>query len=126
MTSTEQKTPWGRIAGVSLGVLAAALVIAFFWRAGFWGLTSSQFFLGMAAGVLGRRQGWLAGIIVGVPYGLAQLTFSALEETESWGLIFSQGDYWRLAVPAGVVSVGLAISGGILGTWIEPSRWKKH
>ena len=81
-----------------------------------------QFFLGVAVGWRVRHHGWLAGIVVGVPLGFAQVTWLAMGEFGSLAGTLGQMDYWCLAAPAAVVSAGMAIVGSMLGAWVQDMK----
>ncbi len=118
----KKKTSWLWITLVSLAVSGLALALSLLWQVRALGLLFWLFLFGAAAGWLSQRHGWLSGIIVGLPLALFQLTRLALPDYGSALSFMAQPDYWRLLVPASVVSTGMAIMGGIVGAWVRNIR----
>lgn len=118
----KKKASWSWIALVSFAVSAAALLLSLLWQARALGLLLWLFLFGAAAGWLSQRHGWLSGIIVGLPLALFQLTRLAVADHGSYLSLMTQPDYWRILVPASVVSTGMAIMGGIVGAWVRSIR----
>ncbi|MGQ0644641.1 MAG: hypothetical protein ACT4O3_04025 [Elusimicrobiota bacterium] len=118
----KEKTRWGRIAGVSALVGAAGLVAGAFWQAGALELMLALSVLGLTAGWLSRRQGWLGGLIAGLPFALFQMTRLAAQEHGNVYSLVAQPDYWRLLVPACVVSTGISIMAALAGAWLQNQR----
>ncbi|MBK9430698.1 MAG: hypothetical protein IPN65_09530 [Elusimicrobia bacterium] len=72
---------------------------------------------GAVAGFWGARQAWLAGIIVGIPFTVAQITrWSALERA------VGTPDYWILVPLVAVPATGMAIVGALTGAWVRNTR----
>ncbi len=118
----KKKTSWSWIALVSFAVSGLALALSLLWQVRALGLLLWLFLFGAVAGWLSQRHGWLSGIIVGLPLALFQLTRLALPDYGSALSFMAQPDYWRLLVPASVVSTGMAIMGGIVGAWVGSIR----
>ncbi len=119
--SAGQRSPrrsWAWIAWVSAGISAVALT------AGIWilptalGLLAALFLSGGLAGALATRHGWLAGIIVGIPFAFQQVTRHALVEYGSLGAVLAAPSYWLIALPAAVLAASVGVLGGISGVWL--------
>ncbi|HRY29221.1 MAG TPA: hypothetical protein P5079_04195 [Elusimicrobiota bacterium] len=119
------KTSMSRVVVMSVLSLLGALLVSYFWQAGTVGLLLGLFIFGVVAGWNARRAGWLCGIIVGLPLALFHLTRSALPDYPSLAALFGEVDYWRLVVPASVVSTGMSIMGGIVGAWLQDMKYKR-
>lgn len=120
-STTDQKTAsWGRI--VFSGVLAGggALVLTHGRLLPPAVLLGALFLLGLTAGALGRRQGWLSGLLAGFPLALAQV--AAWISAEGSGAPWSHPDFWRLGVPAAAVASGVSVLGGITAVWMFSAR----
>lgn len=118
------RTTWLQITLRSSAVSAAALALVLFAPLGTVGLLPALFAFGFVAGALSRRQGWFSGLLVGLPMAIMELTQAGLAETHSFADLASQGDYWRLLVPASFSASALAVLGGIVGAWMQTARWQ--
>jgi hypothetical protein len=124
--NTKKNVSWNRIILCSLAVSAAGFVASFFWQAHAIGLLAALFFFGAVAGWLAQGHGWLCGLIVGLPLSLTQMTRLALQSQGSLPDVLWQPDYWRLLVPACVISTGMAVMGGIVGVWMQGVKWERN
>ena len=120
-----QKTSWARVWAASGLVSALGLLLSLVWQAHALGLLFGLFLLGVPAGLLARRQGWLCGLVVGFPITFFQLTRHVMLQEGSLGAVFRQPDYWMLIIPTCVAATGLAVLGGMAGAWMHDSRWQK-
>jgi uncharacterized membrane protein len=119
------KKSWIRTIGISVGVSAAGFLFSLLWPAGAVSLLLALFILGAVAGFWAAHQGWLCGTLVGLPVVLFHMTRLAAREHEGLVQALAQPDYWRVLMPACVVSTGMAIMGGLLGAWIQDIRWDR-
>lgn len=119
------RSSWTRhlVSSVLFGLLG--IVLCYEWQANAIMLLLILFILGFGAGWFARRTGWLCGIIVGLPVGLAYLTGLAVNEYGSLPAVFGQPDYWRIAFPAAVAATGMAIMGGVAGAWMHDIRLQR-
>lgn len=121
----KQKTNWRRIFAGSLLFSLGGQLFSALWQTEVLGLLLALFFFGASGGWIVKRHGWLAGLIIGLPLALAQLTRLMIRDYGSLPAVLSQLDYWRLVVPAAVVSTGVCIMGGLAGAWLQDSRLKR-
>lgn len=119
------KSSWTRILLSSVIVSGLALIVGIFWQADALELLIGQFFFGALAGWFARRHGWLSGLIVGLPYGIAQLTHRAAHDYPTVSNLLMDPDYWRLLIPASVVACGMAILGALAGAWMQDMRLQR-
>lgn len=124
--SDKTKPSWGRIAGSSALVSVCSLaLLGAFWRPGAMSLLLALFLLGLVGGAVAGRHGWLAGVIVGLPFSFFQMTRMASSDMGGMFPALSHPDYWRLALPACVVASGMAIAGGMCGAWLRGIRLQR-
>jgi hypothetical protein len=109
--------PWSALS-LKATVVSAVCVLGSFGVALSPGwLLAALFFFGAVAGFWGARQAWLAGIIVGIPFTVAQITrWSALERA------VGTPDYWILVPLVAVPATGMAIVGALTGAWVRNTR----
>jgi hypothetical protein len=114
----KKKASWGWIAacGVVIGLLSTGAACAMSWEPLVF--LAVLFGAGTVAGAAAGRQGWLPGLIVGLPTALAQLTRRAGLE-EGWDRLLAVPDFWRVALPSAPVVTGVAILGGMVGVWLR-------
>ncbi len=80
------------------------------------------FAFGALSGVVAGRHGWFAGLVVGIPLSIFQMTRWAMG-TESLDTLVHELDYWRILIPTCVAMTGVAIVGGIFGAWMRGTRF---
>jgi hypothetical protein len=120
------KPTWSKIAGVSAVALVVAMGFSLLWQAWAIDLLFSLYVFGAAAGWFARRQGWLCGIIVGLPVAFFQLSRLASHDHSSLSGLFADPDYWRLVVPASIAATGIAIMGGMTGAWMQDAHFQRR
>jgi hypothetical protein len=98
---------------------AAGATVVVFLPPGAWVLMAAQFGFGVAGAYGAERRGWLAGILTGFPIGFARFAAYSIKEFHILPM-----EFWLLGVPAAVVSVGVAILGGLVGGWLAGLRAK--
>ncbi len=116
---------WTWISLSSTGVSAGSLAFSAFVPLSPLGILSGLLVFGTLAGALARRHGWLAGIIVGFPFGLFQLTAQAAREMSGLSAVLAHPNYWRVAVPTAFLATGVAILGAMAGVWFLGTRQTK-
>jgi hypothetical protein len=121
----KSKTSWSRIVISSVIVAAFAIVLGIVWQADALELLIAEFLFGAIAGWFARRQGWLSGLIVGMPYGIAQLTHRAVQDYPTISNLLVDADYWRLLIPASVVACGMCILGSLAGAWMQDMKLQR-
>ncbi len=119
------KSSWPRILTSSVVVAVIALLVGIFWQADALELLIAEFFFGALAGWFARRHGWLSGVIVGLPYGIAQLTHRAVQDYPTLSNLLMEPDYWRLLIPASVVACGMCVLGALAGAWMQDMRLQR-
>lgn len=115
---------WGWIVGVSAGVSVCALIAGTYVLVDPLRLLAVFFCVGALAGMLATRQAWLAGIIVGLPLGLQQLTRYSLQEFKTLSEALGRADYWRIVPPVSIVATGVAVLGAMSGAWLLGARFR--
>lgn len=115
--NSKSPIPWAALSLKGAAVSAAGLVLTYFVALSPGWLLATLFVLGMIAGAWAARQAWLAGLIVGLPMTVAQMTrWSALEHAAGSNL------YWLLVPMVAIPATGLAIAGGLTGSWVRNTR----
>lgn len=109
--------PWAALSGKAAVVSAAGLGLIYFVSLSPGWLLAALFVFGVVAGGWAARQAWLAGMIVGLPMTVAQITrWSALERAAGSDL------YWLLVPMVAIPATGIAIAGGLTGAWVRNTR----
>jgi hypothetical protein len=109
--------PWSSLSLKAAVVAALCVVASFFVALSPGWLLASLFLCGALAGAWGARQAWLAGLIVGMPFTIAQVTrWSALEHAAGSPM------FWVLVPLVAVPATGIAIAGALSGSWVRNTR----
>lgn len=123
-SSKSDRRSWSWIAGTSALVSLVFVAAGSFVTLSATGVLAGLFAAGIVAGAVSSRQAWLSGIIVGLPFGLAQLTRHALVEYATLWSAWTQADYWIVVLPVAFVSTGVAILGGLSGAYALGERFR--
>lgn len=116
-SNSKPPIPWAALSLKGAAVSVAGLTLIYFVALSPGWLLATLFVLGMVAGGWAARQAWLAGLIVGLPMAVAQMTrWSALEHATGSDL------YWLLVPMAAVPATGIAIAGALTGAWVRNTR----
>lgn len=126
MSEAKQPKPtWGHITRTSVATLFVAFGFSLLWQSWAFDLLLALYLFGAVAGWFARRQGWLCGVIVGLPVALFQLTRLALHDHANFASLLRDHHYWILAVPAAVTATGVAIMGGMSGAFLQDMRLQR-
>jgi hypothetical protein len=117
----------GRLSIVSLGAGVAGAGALSLVEGGALGAIALALSFGALAGAAARRQGWLAGLLAGIPQGFwAVIHWIRLHERIPLAGVFHFEEFWRLGIPVAILAVGPAIMGGIIGAWLRGTSFKSR
>jgi hypothetical protein len=115
---------WAWIAGTSALVSMGVVGVGLFVRMSPFAFLAALFAAGAAAGAVSSRQGWLSGIIVGIPFSFSHITHTAAAEYASVFAAWAHVDFWKVGFPVSLVSTGVAILGGLTGAFLWGDRFR--